>query len=165
MDTITHSITQAGQSDRTDTTNQTERLAALLRLGDGLRTARSETRELWAGGFGGPRGQPGRYERLRGRELAAFLLGMAVGMGLAATRNDRKSLRSACDAVSDLKSRLPRSPDPAAAALLAEVPDGYDGQKAVWKMRASDEKVGDAVGRGFMIGERLRFKVVSWEEV
>jgi len=154
-------------------TNQTERFATLLRLGDGLRKARSETRELLAGGFGGPKGQPGRHERRRGRELAAFLLGTAVGMGLAATRNDNKSLRpayeksfrSACDAVNDAKSRLPRSPDPAAAALLAEVPDGYDGQKAVWKMRASDEKVGDAVGRGFMVGERLRFKVVSWEEV
>lgn len=139
-------------------THQTARLAVLLRLGEGLRMACSETRELLVGGFGGPKGQPGRHERRRGRELAAHLLGMAVGMGLDATRGDYNTFTvSACDAVSDAKSRLPRSPDPAAAAVLAEVPGGYDGQKAVWKVRANDTLVGDAYGSDFMVGERLRF--------
>lgn len=117
------------------------RLANLLRADRGLRGAQAEVMALIKGAYSGPTMKGGPYEQRRGRWIAAFLLGMAEGLGLQPTRNiipqQDSKLHSAADAVAiaigQLQAAIHTEPDgsnkaeiwrtdPAAIAVLRELP-------------------------------------------
>lgn len=116
-------------------------LARLLRADQRLRAAQYEVMALLKGAYSGPSSKGGQYEKRRGRWIAAFLLGMAEGLGLQPIRNkspqQHSQLHSAADAVAMVIGRLRLmmltekaainqaerwQADPAAVAVLNELP-------------------------------------------
>lgn len=104
------------------------RLASIVELHDDVARAASEARELLSGRFHrlGGRGRP---EQIRGRRLAARLLGAAEGLGLRPSRNrvpaKGKPGRSAADAILAALRRCADTEDPVAKAILQECPKEY----------------------------------------
>ena len=116
-------------------------MGQLLRTDQWLRAAHYEVMALIKGSYFGPIIKGGQYEKRRGRWIAAFLLGMAEGLGLQSTRNmsphQHSQLHSAADAVAIVIGRLQAAmltkkvgintaecwqADPAALAVLRELP-------------------------------------------
>ena len=104
------------------------RLASMVGLHDDVARAASEARELLSGRFHrlGGRGRP---KQIRGRRLAARLLGAAEGLGLRPSRNrvpaKDKPGRSAADAILAALRRCADTEDPVAKAILQECPKEY----------------------------------------
>ena len=104
------------------------RLARIVKLHDDVACAAAEAREILSGRFHrlGGRGRP---EQIRGRRLAARLLGAAEGLGLRPSRNrvptKDKLGRSAADAILVALRQCADTEDPVAKAILQECPKEY----------------------------------------
>ena len=105
------------------------RLARMAALLDDVGRAASESRAVLAGRFHrlGGRGRP---ELIRGRRLAAHLLGAAEGLKLRPSRNRLPTRdgpgRSAADAVLSALARCSDVEDPIERAILAECPRTFE---------------------------------------
>lgn len=104
------------------------RIARMAALRDDIALMASEARGILSGRFHriGGRGAP---EKIRGRRLAAHLLGAAEGLGLRPSRNREptggRPGRSAADAVLAALRQCSDVTDPMAKAILAECPKEY----------------------------------------
>jgi len=101
-----------------------KRIGRVIRLRDSAGRCLSETRALLVGRFHGYVGR-GRPENIRGRQLAAHLLGMAEGMGLYPTRDHDNHSQSGADAVIAALKCCEGITDPAARIVFGETPKTF----------------------------------------
>lgn len=116
----------------------------------------SEAWHILKGRFGwtpGPDGGP--YEKRRGAEIAAHLIGMGCGLGLNPTRNDSSPSVSACDAAIDARFMHTMTISTKTFTVFNEIPKGYHGMEHIWTDSQTGESLHSHMSTGFRLGERL----------
>lgn len=138
-------------------TKEKAALVACRSASEEIGSCLSEANHILKGRFGwkpSPNGGP--YEKRRGANIAAHLLGMSCGLGLYPTRADSSARRSACDALLDARLNCAWVVEGKVVKAFDEIPMGYDGMEHIWRAAQTDEDLKRSKQIGLKLGERMR---------